>query len=71
MSAGRCCGITTCENDHAHHHHHRRLSMNPAAQALGRLGGAAKSPAKAEAARKNGRKGGWPKGRKRGPKAKT
>ena len=42
--------------------------MNPAAQALGRLGGRVKSEAKAKSSRKNGRKGGWPKGRKRGPR---
>ncbi len=35
--------------------------MNPAAQSLGRLGGAAKSTAKAAAARKNGKRGGRPK----------
>jgi hypothetical protein len=34
--------------------------MNPHAQALGKLGGQAKSPAKAEAARKNGKRGGRP-----------
>jgi hypothetical protein len=37
---------------------------NPAAQALGRLGGQASTPAKAEAARANGAKGGRPKKRK-------
>jgi hypothetical protein len=41
---------------------------NPHAVALGKLGGSAKSPAKTEAARKNAKKGGWPKGRKRTPK---
>jgi hypothetical protein len=41
--------------------------MNPAAQSLGRLGGAKTSEAKTAAARRNGRKGGWPKGRPRGP----
>lgn len=44
---------------------------NPAAVALGRLGGLANkgrtTPAKAAAARENGKKGGWPKGRKRKP----
>ena len=40
---------------------------NKAAQQLGRLGGLAKSPAKAEAAKKNGKLGGWPKGKKRKP----
>lgn len=34
---------------------------NKAAQSLGRLGGKATSEAKAEAARKNGKKGGRPK----------
>ena len=41
--------------------------MNPAAQALGRLGGKARSADKTSAARKNAKKGGWPKGRKRKP----
>jgi hypothetical protein len=36
-------------------------SKNPAAVALGRLGGRVRSAAKAEAARLNGRKGGRPK----------
>ena len=40
---------------------------NKAAQTLGRLGGLAKSPAKSEAAKRNGAKGGWPKGKKRKP----
>ena len=39
--------------------------MNPHAQALGRLGGQSKSRRKAAASRKNGQKGGWPKGRPR------
>ena len=34
--------------------------LNPAAVALGKLGGKAKSPAKAATARENGRKGGRP-----------
>jgi hypothetical protein len=38
--------------------------MNKAAQALGRLGGKATSEAKAEASRKNGKKGGRPKKQK-------
>jgi hypothetical protein len=42
---------------------------NPAAVALGRLGGRKRSAAKAAAARLNGRKGGWPKGRPRKPKS--
>lgn len=37
-------------------------TKNPAAVALGRLGGLVKSPRKAAAARKNGQKGGWPRG---------
>lgn len=41
--------------------------MNPAAQALGRIGGKARSEAKTAAARRNAKKGGWPKGRKRKP----
>lgn len=43
---------------------------NPAAVALGRLGGQVKSKAKADAAKRNGRKGGWPKGRPRPKKVK-
>ena len=39
---------------------------NPAAVALGRLGGKATSEAKASAARENAKLGGWPKGKKRG-----
>ena len=38
---------------------------NPAAVALGKLGGRVRSDAKAEAARKNGTLGGYPKGRPR------
>ena len=41
---------------------------NPAAVALGRRGGKAKSEAKAAASRANGKKGGWPKGKPRGPR---
>ena len=44
---------------------HRRMDarceMNKAAQALGRLGGKAKSSAKAAAAKANGKRGGRPK----------
>jgi hypothetical protein len=39
--------------------------MNHAAQSLGRLGGLAKSKAKAEASRANGKLGGRPKKQKR------
>ena len=39
--------------------------MNKSAQALGRLGGLATSEAKAKAARRNAKKGGWTKGRPR------
>jgi len=39
--------------------------MNRAAQELGRLGGLAKSEAKAVAARANAKLGGWPKGKRR------
>lgn len=35
--------------------------------ALGRKGGKATSPAKAQAARENAKKGGWPKGKPRKP----
>lgn len=41
--------------------------MNPTAAALGRLGGKARSAAKTKAARENGKRGGWPKGRPRKP----
>jgi hypothetical protein len=40
--------------------------MNKAAQSLGRLGGLARSAAKTAAVRENAKKGGWPKGKKRG-----
>jgi hypothetical protein len=39
--------------------------INAAAALMGRKGGKATSPAKTAAARKNGKLGGWPKGRKR------
>lgn len=39
----------------------RKLAMNPHAKHLGRLGGRSKSPAKSDAARKNGKLGGRPK----------
>ena len=41
---------------------------NPAAVALGKLGGRVRSEAKTQAARENGKKGGYPKGRQRKPK---
>lgn len=41
---------------------------NPAAVALGKLGGRVRSEAKTKAARENGKKGGYPKGRPRKPK---
>ena len=40
----------------------------PAAVSLGRLGGSVTLQAKADAALENGKKGGWPKGRPRGPR---
>ena len=43
---------------------------NPAAVALGLLGGKATSEAKTTAARENAKKGGWPKGKPRKPKRK-
>lgn len=46
-------------------------AKNPAAVALGELGGRVRSDAKAKAARENGKKGGWPKGKKRGPRKKV
>jgi hypothetical protein len=44
-------------------------SKNPAAVALGKLGGAACTPAQNAARKRNAKKGGWPKGRKRKPDA--
>jgi len=44
------------------------MEKNPAAVALGKLGGSATSKRKAFAARENAKLGGWPKGRKRGPR---
>ena len=41
------------------------LLEHQAAKLLGRLGGQSKSRRKAAASRKNGQKGGWPKGRPR------
>jgi hypothetical protein len=35
---------------------------------IGRRGGKSKSPAKVEASKVNAKKGGWPKGRPRGPR---
>lgn len=43
-------------------------AVTAAAAALGRLGGKVTSPAKAAAARRNAKLGGWPKGKKRGTK---
>ena len=45
--------------------------MNKTAAQFGRLGGKATSEAKAKAARENGKLGGWPKGKKRGPRKTT
>lgn len=45
------------------------MKKNPAAVALGRLGGSVKSEAKTEAARMNAKLGGWPKGKPRKPKS--
>lgn len=42
-------------------------AKNPAAVALGRLGGKARSERKTLACRRNARKGGWKKGKKRAP----
>jgi len=39
---------------------------NPAAVALGRLGGLARSEVKTAAVRENAKRGGWPKGKIRG-----
>lgn len=48
------------------------MTLQKAAALLGRAGGLVKSTAKTRAVRENGKLGGWPKGRKRGPrKAKT
>ena len=46
-------GCPNCNGDNA--------NKNPAAVALGRLGGRVKSPRKAAAVRENGKKGGRPK----------
>lgn len=51
------------------------MSKNPAAVALGRLGGVARAKALTKAERlriasEAGKKGGWPKGKKRGPRKK-
>lgn len=43
----------------------KQLGKNPAAVALGRLGGSANTPAQNAARAKNAKKGGWPKGRPR------
>lgn len=45
------------------------MRQSEAARALGAIGGKAKSKAKASAARRNGKKGGRPKGSKNKPKA--
>lgn len=47
------------------------MTKNPAAVALGQLGGRVKSAAKARAARENGKKGGAPRGPRKQKKAKT
>lgn len=44
------------------------MEKNQAAVALGKLGGSATSKRKAAAARENAKLGGWPKGKKRGPR---
>ena len=44
------------------------MRKNPAAVPLGRLGGSVTSRPKAAAARQNAKLGGWPKGKKRGPR---
>lgn len=46
------------------------MQKNQAAVALGRLGGIATSKRKADAARRNAKLGGWPKGKKRGKRFK-
>lgn len=43
----------------------QETKKNPAAVALGRLGGLANTPAQNAARAKNAKKGGWPKGRPR------
>lgn len=43
---------------------------NEAASAFGRLGGSVKSEAKTASCRANAKKGGWPKGKPRGPRKK-
>lgn len=44
------------------------MKIENAAAALGRLGGKSKSRAKRAASKRNGKLGGWPKGKKRGPR---
>ena len=43
----------------------KKEMKNPAAVALGRLGGSANTPAQQKARKRNAKKGGWPKGRPR------
>ena len=45
-----------------------KSEISAAAGILGHCGGSVTGGAKARAARENGKLGGWPKGRKRGPK---
>lgn len=48
--------------------HDTKYEKNPAAVALGRLGGSVNSEAQNKARARNAKLGGWPKGRKRGPR---
>lgn len=45
--------------------YHLEASKNPAAVALGKIGGSAKSDKKSKSSAANGKKGGWPKGKPR------
>lgn len=48
--------------------HDNEIDATTAAAAFGSLGGSATSRRKARAARANAKLGGWPKGKKRGPR---
>lgn len=66
---GCCCGGWTgnwCDGEDGKKYYVQvSPDKNPAAVALGRLGGSAKSERKAKSSAENGKKGGWPKGRPR------
>jgi hypothetical protein len=47
----------------------KSVDLSAAAAAMGRKGGKSRSEAKRRAAKENAKKGGWPKGRPRKPRA--